>query len=146
MTRAEKPLIAMAEERGEEVAMGPVEDAIRMKFPTRRADLETLSNGAPFSVTWDGKGIIVYLGKQRTPSRLSWSCLEGVPRHLRGQGWMLAGGLNRVTGEPGTLDEHLKKCVKVNTSRWVARVLRDAGVLEIRLDPVEVRLTTRFER
>jgi hypothetical protein len=59
---------------------------------------------------------------------------------------MLAGGMNKVTGEPGTLDEHLKKCVKVNTSRWVARVLHDAGVVEARIDPVEVRLATRFER
>lgn len=125
--------------------MGPVEQAIRARFPTRHADLETLSHGAPFELTWDEKGIIVHLGKQRTPSRLSWSCLEGVPGHLRGEGWMLAGGMNRVTGEPGTLDEHLKKCVKVNTSRWVARVLRDAGVVEARIDPMEVRLAPRFE-
>lgn len=125
--------------------MGPVEQAIRARFPARRADLETLSHRAPFVVTWDEKGIILYLGQQRTPSRLSWSCLEGVPNHLRGQGWMLAGGMNRVTGEPGTLDEHLKRCVKVNTSRWVVRILRDAGVVEARTQPVEVRLTTRFE-
>jgi DNA-binding transcriptional ArsR family regulator len=125
--------------------MGPVERAIRTRFPIRQADLETLSQRAPFALTWDEKGILVYLGKQRTPSRLSWSCLEGVPGHLRGQGWMLAGGMNRVTGEPGTLDEHLKKCVKVNTSRWVVRVLRDAGVVEARIDPVEVRLASKFE-
>ena len=60
------------------------------------------------------------------------------------EAWTLAGGMNRVTGEPGTLDEHLKTCVKINTSRWVARVLRDAGVVEARTDPVEVRLTARF--
>jgi hypothetical protein len=125
--------------------MGPVEQAIRAKFPGRHANLETLSHGAAFELTWDEKGILVYLGKQKTRSRLAWRCLEGVPGHLRGQGWMLAGGLNRVTGEPGTLDEHLKKCVKVNTSRWVARVLRDAGVIEVRIDPMEVRLATGFE-
>lgn len=124
--------------------MGPVEKAIRERFPSRHADLQTLSTGAPFELAWDEKGILVYLGKQRTPSRLSWVCLEGVPGHLKGQGWMLAGGMNKVTGEPGTLDEHLKKCVKVNTSRWVARVLADAGVVEVRTDPVEVRLATRF--
>lgn len=126
--------------------MGPVERAIRERFPSREANLETLSRGAPFVLTWDHKGILVYLGQQRTPSRLSWACLEGVPGHLRGAGWMLAGGMNKVTGEPGTLDEHLKKCVKVNTSRWVVRVLRDAGVVEARIDPVEVRLTPAFLR
>lgn len=124
--------------------MGPVEQAIRARFPSRHAHLETLSQGARFELAWDDKGILVYLGQQRTPSRLSWACLEGVRGHLRGQGWMLAGGMNRVTGEPGTLDEQLKKCVKVNTSRWVVRVLRDAGVVEARTHPVEVRLTTAF--
>lgn len=126
--------------------MGPVEQAIRAKFPGGRADLRTLSQGAPFVLTWDAKGIRVLLGQLQTPSRLSWSCLEGVPGHLRGQGWMMAGGMNKVTGEPGTLDEHLKKCVKVNTSRWVVRVLRDAGVVEARTDPVEIRLTPAFAR
>jgi len=126
--------------------VGPVEQLVRARFPTGRADLETLSQGAPFILTWDAKGIRVFLGKKRTPSRLSWYCLEGVPGHLRGQGWMPAGGMNDVRGEPGTLDEHLKKCVKTNTSRWVVRVLRDAGVVEARIGPVEVRLATRFER
>jgi hypothetical protein len=124
--------------------MGPVEQAIRARFPAGQATLETLSRGARFELRWDEKGILVYLGKQRTPSRLAWRCLEGVPSHLRGQGWMLAGGMNTVAGEPGTLDEHLKKCVKVNTSRWIARVLRDAGVVDIRTDPIEVRLASRF--
>jgi hypothetical protein len=96
-------------------------------------------------VTWDAKGIRVHLGPQRTPSRLSWACLEGVPGHLHGKGWMLVGGQKSVVGEPDTLDQHLKGCVKTLTSRWVARVLRDAGVVEVRLDRMAVRLTTRFE-
>ncbi len=125
--------------------MGPVEQAVRAAFPSGRANLETLSHGAPFIVTTDSKGIRVLLGKKHTPSRLSWSCLEGIPGHLQGQGWMLAGGMNDVRGEPGTLDEHLKNCIKTNTSRWVVRVLRDAGVVEARIEPVEVRLTARFE-
>jgi hypothetical protein len=96
-------------------------------------------------VTWDAQGIRLFLGRRRTPTRLRWACLEGVPGVLRGKGWMLVGGQKDVAGEPGTLDEHLKKCSKTLTSRWVARVLRDAGVVEVRIDPLEVRLTMRFE-
>ena len=59
---------------------------------------------------------------------------------------MRVGGLKDVKGQAGTLDEHLKKCVKTLTSWWVARVLLDAGVVEARTDPIEVRLTTTYER
>lgn len=126
--------------------MGPVQQAIQTAFRDRRTDLETLSYGAPFILTWDAKGIRVLPGRKQTPSRLTWACLEGVPDFLRGKDWIMAGGQKGVRGEPGTLDEYLKGCVKTLTSRWVVRVLRDAGVVEARIDPVEVRLTPMFER
>jgi hypothetical protein len=125
--------------------MGPVENTVRAAFPTGVAELETISSGAPFGMAWDGKGIRVFLGTKRKPSRLSWGCLEGVPSHLRGRGWVPVGGKKSVIGEPNTFDEYLKKCVKTLTSRWVARSASRCRCGRVRIDPIEVRLTTRFE-
>lgn len=89
--------------------MGPVKHAVRATLPTGSAMVETLSEGAPFELDRvDDAGIRVRLGRKRTPTRLSWACLEGVVPFLRGRGWVAAGGKNDVRGEAGKLDEHLK--------------------------------------
>jgi hypothetical protein len=58
-----------------------------------------------------------------------------------------AGGTYVVGGERGTLDEYLKGCITRQTSRWVAVVLQEAGV--VRVDqgpPLRVELTERFRQ
>jgi len=75
-------------------------------------------------------------------------CLEGIVPFLRRHpGWVPAGGTCVVAGERGTLDESLKDCISRQTSRWVAVVLQEAGV--VRVDegpPLRVQLTERFRQ
>lgn len=52
------------------------------------------------------------------------------------------GGRHEVEGNPGTLDEWLKGCVKRTTAGWVAVVLENAGIVTVIHDrPARVRLT-----
>lgn len=128
-----------------EVMMGPVEHAIRATFraPTT---LRTLGQGKEFVLSEiDGDGIVLLLGVKRAHTRLSWECLESIPPFLQGQtGWAPVGGARRVGGEPGTLDEHLKRYVRRDVARWVVRVLHNAGVVDIANKPgLHVRLVQK---
>ncbi len=126
--------------------MGQVEEAIRTTFRTP-ATLHTLGQGKPFVLERiDDKGIVLLLGKQRNYTPLTWECLEGLVPFLRRQpGWVPAGGIYIVEGEPGTLDEYLKDCISRQTSRWVAVVLREAGVVIVdKGPPLRVLLSDRF--
>jgi len=52
-----------------------------------------------------------------------------------------------VAGEPGTLDQHLKRYLKRDVARWLARVLNDAGVVDLSERPgLSVQLAERFRR
>jgi hypothetical protein len=128
--------------------MGPVEGALRARFKTP-VTLHTLGQGKPFVLDRIGHdGIVLLLGRQRNYTPLGWDCLEGIVPFLRRHpGWVPAGGTYVVGGERGTLDEHLKGCISRQTSRWVAVVLQEAGV--VRVDqgpPLRVQLTERFKR
>jgi hypothetical protein len=60
---------------------------------------------------------------------------------------MPAGGTYVMDGETDTLDEYLKGCISRQTSRWVAVVLKEAGV--VRVDegpPLRVDLIERFRQ
>ncbi len=123
--------------------MGPVQQAIRSRFRTPDT-LRTLGQGKPFVLEGiDHNGIVLLLGKQRNYTPLGRDCLEGIVPFMRRQpGWIPAGGTYVVGGEPGTLDEYLKRCISRQTSRWVAVVLKEAGV--VRVDdgpPLRVQLT-----
>lgn len=128
--------------------MGIVEQAIRreLRAPTT---LHTLSHGKPFVLDRiDNEGIVLLLGKQRNYTPLRWDCLEGLVPFLRARpGWVPAGGTYVMGGEIDTLDEYLKHCISRQTSRWVAVVLKEAGI--VRVDegpPLRVRLTEPFLR
>lgn len=128
--------------------MEPVEQAIRARFRTP-ATLHTLGQRKPFVLERiDHNGIVLLLGKQRNYTPLGWDCLEGIVLFLRRHpGWVPAGGAYAVSGEPGTLDEHLKDCISRQTSRWVAVVLQEAGVVRVdKGPPLRVQLTERFRR
>jgi len=76
-----------------------------------------------------------------------WECLEGIVPFLRSRtDWVDVGGDKTATGKPGTLDEHLKGCRKTNVARWVAKVLREAGVVQVVQGPLHVRLTEGHAR
>jgi hypothetical protein len=124
---------------------GPVETAIRSRIRPG-AVLHTPAKGSPFVVERiDNQGIVLLLGAKRAWTRLSWECLEGAPDFLRGQGWVPVGGSRLTEGRPDTLDEYLKGCIKRDTAAWVARVLADAGVVQLDLGPpVRVRLRSGF--
>jgi hypothetical protein len=128
--------------------VGPVERAIRDRFRTSET-LHTLSQGKPFVLDRDDhKGIVLLLGRHQNYTPLAWDCLEGVVPFLRRRpGWMPAGGTYVMDGETDTLDEYLKGCISRQTSRWVAVVLKEAGV--VRVDegpPLRVELIERFRQ
>ncbi len=129
--------------------MGSVERAIRTTFATVPVTLHTIGQGKPFVLSEiGGDGVVLLLGQGQWHTRLSWECLESVATFLRGQaGWVPAGGVHSVAGEPGTLDEHLKGCLKRDVARWLTVVLRDAGVVQVSEGPpLRLRLSERFGR
>jgi hypothetical protein len=100
--------------------MGPVERAIRGTFSAPMT-LETLARRKPFTLNaMPGDGILLALGETGSAAHISWECLEGVPAFLRVHpGWVRAGGAHVATGEPGTLDEHLKRDLQTHVAYYV---------------------------
>jgi hypothetical protein len=108
--------------------------------------LYTPTRRAPFTVNEiDTEGVVLLLGKKEARTRLSWDCLEGVPGFIAERGGTVEiGGRYDTAGNRGTLDEHLKGCVKRATAGWVAVLLEEAGVVEVvRERPAKVRLARR---
>lgn len=127
--------------------MGPVERAIRAQFPLLPKTLHTIGRGKQFEFReMNADRIVLLLGDGEWPTPLTWECLESVPPFLRSQpGWVPAGGKHSVTGEPGTLDQHLKPCQTRDVARWLTVVLRDAGVVQVSERPkLRLRLTKEF--
>jgi len=92
----------------------------------------TYGQGVPFEPDYHADGVLLRLGKGRNASGLPWSCLETIPTFLRGQaGWVIAGGYHSVSGKPGTLDAYLKEWQKTDVARWLARVLAEAGLVDV---------------
>jgi hypothetical protein len=127
--------------------MGIVQQAIRARFKTTPETLKTFGLGKPFVLDRiDQSGIVLLLGKQRNYTPLRWDCLEGIVPFLRRlPGWVPAGGTYVMRGEPDTLDEYLKGCISRQTSRWVAVVLHEAGVVRVdKGPPLRVQMTDAF--
>ena len=125
-------------------AAGPVEAAIRARIsPGTR--LPTPTGRATFIVhELNPRGIVLLLGAKQAWTPLSWSCLEGVPEILRHRGWLRIGGNRDVSGNPGTLDAYLKRCLKRQTADYVAVVLERAGLVDLdRNTPARIRLSMR---
>jgi len=60
---------------------------------------------------------------------------------LAGRDWTKVGGTYDVEAERQTLDEYLKPFVNRSTSRWVARVLEEVGIVEVDTRrPLTIRL------
>ena len=126
--------------------MGQVEKAIRARFHPP-VTLYTIGQHKPFVLEQlNASGIVLLLGSQRAWTPLTWDCLESVVPFLRARrAWVPAGGQHSVAGEPGTLDEHLKTCLKRDVARWLAVVFRDAGVVDLRDGPpLELRLGDQY--
>lgn len=122
----------------------PVQSAIRIHVsPGLR--MPTPTGRATFIVhDLNREGIILLFGPKRTPTRLTWDCLEGIPEFLRNRGWMRVGANRDVNGNPGTLDAYLKRCLKRQTADYVAVVLERAGIVELdRERPARIRLARR---
>lgn len=117
-----------------------VEAAIRSSIHPGEV-LPTPTGTATFVVDkMDAAGMSLLFGPKMTKTLLTWRCLEGVPRYLRGQGWVPVGANRDVNGNYG-LDGYLKHWIKRQTANYVAVVLERAGVLELdRGRPAKVRL------
>lgn len=109
-----------------------VEEAVRLKVPAG-AILHTPTRNSSFVVDQvDSAGIVLLLGAGAWHTRISWECLEGIVPFVQGHGGQVPiGGRHQVEGNPGTLDQWLKGCVKRTTAGWVAVVLEQAGILDI---------------
>ena len=120
---------------------GRVETALRRRF-TPPTILHTFGQGRPFTLSAiDADGIVLELGAKRAHTRISWECLEGVPTFLDGRDWTRPGGGRNTNGEPGTLDEYLKQCIKRDTAHYVSVVLAEAGIVQTTNDlPLLVKL------
>ncbi len=124
--------------------MGPVQRVLRRKCSTGDL-LYTNARRAEFEIgEIDSDGLALLLGAGRHSVKLLWACWEGIPDMLSHRGWVKVGGTFSSDGEPDTLDEYLKGFTGVLTSRWVARVLEEAGVVETdRGPPLMIRLITK---
>jgi hypothetical protein len=127
---------------------------MRVEVAIRRAvhpglELRTPSRKKPFLVhSLDSEGVVLLLGSGRWRTRIDWECLEGVVPFIQDRGGEIPiGGRHDVKGNPGTLDEWLKKCVSRTTAGWVAVVLEKAGVVEVvGRRPQRVRLTAEWAK
>lgn len=120
---------------------GVVERAVRASIGVGD-ELRTPSQGAPFIVkSFDRRGVVLLLGKQQTPTPITWTVLEGVVPFLEGRGWVPIGGVYDTHADDRTLDGYLKRHIKRATAGWVAVLLEKAGVLRIdRERPARVQL------
>jgi hypothetical protein len=121
--------------------MGPVEIAIR--GTVHEGDrLSTPSQAQPFWVEKiSDDGIVLELGKKRTPTRFSWACIEGILPFLERHGRVPINGSGKSQDiVEGTLDGYLKQYVNRLTAGWVAALLEKAGVVTIdRTPPAHVK-------
>jgi hypothetical protein len=131
--------------RSAEPDMGPVQLAVRAHLRQGQV-LRTPTQQKPFEVgRIDGDGVVLLLGKEERPVTLGWGCLEGVVPFLAERGTIPIGGRHEVAGNPGTLDEYLKGCVKRTTAGWVAVLLEEAGIVAVVRDrPARVRLAAGY--
>jgi hypothetical protein len=122
---------------------GLVETAIRSKIsPCQRLKTPDIHKSASFEVKClNIEGMVLLFGKKKTPTNISWQCLEGIPAFLKGKDWVKVGTVFDTSANPSTLDEYLKGWIKRGTAGWVAAVLEKAGIVEIdRHRPIRVRL------
>jgi hypothetical protein len=124
---------------------GPIQRAIRSQIAPGTV-LHTPARRAPFVVERvDGDGIVLLLGSKRAWTPFSWECIEGIASFLRSKGWVDSGSAYSVRADPDTLDGYLKGCINRATANWVARVLEEAGVVELDVGPpLRVRLRPGF--
>lgn len=123
-----------------------VEKAIRQAIRPGQ-ELRTPGQKKPFWIhRVDDQGLVLLLGQGRWATRLSWACWEGTVPFIREHGGEVPiGGRHDIEGNPGTLDEWLKGCVKRTTAGWAAVVLEEAGVVRISEErPQRVRLTSAW--
>jgi hypothetical protein len=91
----------------------------------------------------DDRGVVLLFGARETPTRFSWTCLEGAVDFLRGYGWVPIGGVYDTGSTSGTLDSYLKGFTKRVTAGWVAAPFEAAGLAQLdRRPPSRVRLAS----
>ncbi len=123
---------------------GPIQRSVRARIAPG-ATLRTAARRAPFVVKRiDGNGMVLLLGATSISTPFDWDCIEGIGRFLRGKGWVDVGS-RYGPAEKGTLHDYMLGCINRATANWVAKVLEEAGVVE--LDggrPLRVRLRAGF--
>lgn len=94
--------------------------------------LATPVEAAPFEVeAVDDKGVVFLIGQNKTATRLTWKCLEGIMPFLATRGRVRIGSLYSTDSSPNTLDSYLKRHIKRATAAWVGALLEEAGLVMI---------------
>ena len=122
---------------------GPVETAIRSKIsPGQHLKTLDIHKSAPFEVkSIDSESIVLLFGKKKTPTKIDWQCLEGIPAFLKGKGWVEVGTVYYTTANPGTLDQYMKNWINRGTAGWIAALLEKAGIVQVdRNRPIRIRI------
>lgn len=120
-----------------------VESAVRSQIaPGTWLQTPDTYKSSPFQVsTIDSDGIVLPFGKKKTPTRVTWECLEGIPAFLKGKEWVEIGTVYDTGAKPDTLDGYLEGWINRGTAGWVAAVLEKAAIVGInRKRPMRVRL------
>lgn len=119
--------------------MKPVEAAIRQLGPRT---LFTVPDRARFEVANLAPDAVELLfGGRRTRTVIRWTCLEDIPAFLHEKGWVEIGATHSVTVKPGTLEAHLRTCLRRSTGGYVAALLAEAGLIDIDpRKPAKIRL------
>lgn len=104
--------------------------------------LYTPSNRAPFTVEKvDRAGVTFRVGKGKWKITVAAECLEGIPRYLRGKGWVRIGSVHDVA-EEATLEAYLDKYVSRSSSSYVVPLLERIKIIKVqRSRPAKIKLT-----
>ncbi|MDA1347334.1 MAG: hypothetical protein O3A47_00450 [Chloroflexi bacterium] len=125
--------------------MGPVESRTRSVLADG-AKLFSFPGMASFTMQYEQEYLVLLLGEKPYPTRLKWSCLEGIPDLLGGRGWVKIGAVKNI-GEPDTLHGYLTKCVKRMTAGYVAAILQKTGIVQASPGrPAQVRLNDDWDQ
>lgn len=108
--------------------------------------LKTPSGRAEFRIKKIGnEGVKIEAGKGRHPIFIPKECLNGIPRFLRGKGWVRIGVVHENVRND-TLDSYVKRFTHgTSAASYVVLILEKVKIIEIdRTRPNKVRLVAQW--
>jgi hypothetical protein len=104
----------------------------RLPTPTGRAEFEV---GAI-----ERDAIVLLLGAGRWRTRIPFAVLDEVVDSLSTSRWTLVGAVHTMESADGTIEAIVKPATRRSAGNYVAALLEHAGLVEVVLRPMRVRL------